>query len=154
LPKKWLDTFVDFHNQIVPQIPVLDMENGELPIDKADLLARYEQTIQRNGIAISVLLIENKTEIIGFSAVWIANKDKSTIADGGLTAVAERWRKNNIGTFLKAILLKYLTEKLPNINLINTSNSSINVPVLKINQTLGFEKKADEFIIEFKNSIL
>lgn len=149
LSETLLDNYVEFYNSIVQDIIVFDRENGELPINKEILLDRYEQIKAQKGSAwYYVIQEEASSSIVAVTEVWHSNS-KALSIDGGLTAVSSYHRKKGLALFLKSLMIKKISELLPEFEIINTANSAINYPILGLNAKLFFKKVAEEFIFEF-----
>ncbi len=142
-----LDAYITFYNSIIGDIIVFDSENGELPLSKEIVLERYNYLKAYGGMPMYFILTNDAGLIVALTEVWHSHQNTNTI-DGGLTAVAKPYRKQGIALFLKSLMVKKVLELLPELELINTANSSINYPILGVNSKLNFEQLSEEFILE------
>lgn len=149
LTDKDIADYVVFHNSVVNDIVVLDMENGELPVSESSFSDRYRQLQKQGGEVLSVFLKNPKGDIIGLSQVWISDVEDATEIDGGLTAVQKEYRNRGLGVYVKAMMVKKLCELYPQFQILNTSNSAQNTAILKVNSKLNFQKVSEEFISHF-----
>lgn len=149
LTTKWMDEYIGFHNEIIPDILVHDMENGEQPISKALLLERYAVLKKQGTDMVYVLVYNQQQQLVGCTEVLLQHNPNTTEAHSGLTAVKKSYRKRQIATFLKAKMITHLTAQYPNVTVLNTYNSAINTPILSLNKKLGFQKLCEEFMVDF-----
>jgi len=150
LADEWLDKYITFHNTIVKDIPVLDMENGEQTTTKTELLAQYKGLKSRAGKVYYYLATNSEKNIVGVNAVWLASGANTTNMTSGLTAVATNYRGKGIAQYLKASMLQKLLSMHSNLCVLDTANSVVNAPILALNKKFGFIQSSQEFIIDYK----
>lgn len=150
LPDTVLDKYIQFHNDVVSDIIVLDMENGEEAIDKNMILKKYKVLRERGGDIVYLIVFNSKAEIVGLTEVWLQDKKRGANISGGLTAVRTDYRRKRMAQFLKAKMISFLMENFENFTVLNTANSMANTPILNLNKKLGFNQVSEEFIIDYK----
>jgi len=150
LPNAMLDKYIQFHNNVISDIIVLDMQNGEETVDKNMILKKYELLRKRGGDIIYLIVFNSKTEIVGLTEVWLQDKKRGVNISSGLTAVRKDYRRKKIAQFLKAKMISFLLENFEDFTVLNTANSMANTPILKLNKKLGFNQVSEEFIIDYK----
>ena len=66
-----------------------------------------------------------------------------------LTGVLQPFRGRGLGKWLKAEMLFYIKDNYPTTKFIQTGNNDKNVPIMSINQRMGFKRHKDETFFEF-----
>lgn len=148
--EEMLGTYLEFHNTIVSDIIVYDMEHREQPIDKEMLHRKYAQLDRMGGKAYHFALINTEGKMVGLSEVSVEDIEDADEIQGGLTAVLKDYRRNQLALFLKSLVLDKMLELFPDFGSINTSNSAINTPILGLNKQLAYQRIGEEFIVDFK----
>ena len=98
-------------------------------------------------IRMLVGLLFNQSEgLVGLSFVLVY--PNSTIAKQEMTGVIKKYRGKKIATCLKATITKETFRRYPQIEQVQTNCYSSNLPIIKINQALGYSFK------EFKSQFL
>ena len=76
--------------------------------------------------------ISGLTEIMDFP-------DRPTFIEQRLTGVRQKYRGRSLGKWLKALMLLQIKDEFPKAKIIKTENAATNVPMLAINEQLGFK---------------
>lgn len=147
-----LTKYVKFHNEVIRDILVYDMENGEQAITSMALKEKSEQMGKRGGGLLYLILLDKEERIIGLTEVWMPNLKYCEYINSGLTAVKKEYRKRGIAQFLKAKMLQKLLHDFDSFSTLETANSVVNIPVLRLNEKFGFQKVSEEFMLDFSMS--
>lgn len=144
-----LDDYVSFHNEVIRDILVYDMENGEQAITISMVKDKQAQMDRMKGGLLYLILFDNGQNIIGLTEVWTPNIENCRHIYSGLTAVKAPYRRNKIAQFLKASIIDKILHEYEAFSILETANSIVNLPVLNLNKKFGFQKVTDEFMIDF-----
>ena len=149
-----LTQYVAFHNEVIRDILVYDMENGVEEINPSTVKEKCEEMLQMGGGFLYLLLFDSKGNIIGLTEVWIADLEDGSRVNSGLTAIKKEHRKRGLAQFLKAKMIQKFLADSADFKILETANSVVNIPVLKLNEKFGFQQVGEEFMLEFKQSLL
>ena len=119
-------------------IPWEEEEHGDLAITPEKLAELTKLLTTTDGRVLSVVVREPDGNITALTemALW---EEQPKHAWQWLTAVHRSVQGNRIGRWIKAAMLLHIRENFPAVRWIITSNAGSNVPMLKINQELGFQ---------------
>jgi len=119
-------------------IPFEDEEHGDLMITPEKLADLSRLMAATDGRVLSLVVREADSGISALTemALW---DEQPEHAWQWLTAVHRSVQGNRIGRWIKAAMLLHIRENFPAVRLIMTSNAGSNVPMLKINEELGFQ---------------
>jgi GNAT superfamily N-acetyltransferase len=120
------------------------------------------ETITPNRFREYVQFLENKTyklftlrsieangKVSGLTEIRFSDVDKPNSIEQGLTGVRKIYRGRGLGKWLKASLLLYIRENLPEREYLQTGNAEHNAPMLSINTRLGFKPYKEDRIYKF-----
>lgn len=149
LEGKVLGKYVAFHNEVIRDILVYDMENG-IEVVSTSMVKEKSEQMKRMGGGLLYLILFDKTEnIIGLTEVWIADLENCDTINCGLTAVKKEYRQKGIAQFLKAKMIRQILQNHEEFAMLETANSVVNIPVLKLNEKFGFQKVGEEFVFAY-----
>lgn len=145
-----LEKYVAFHNEVIRDILVYDMENGVEKISASMVAEKSEQMQQMGGGFLYLILFDTAENIVGLTEVWIADLKKGNHFNSGLTAIKKAYRKKGIAQFLKASMMQRILRDFEGFAVLETANSMVNEPGLKLNEKFGFQRVSEEFVFELK----
>lgn len=106
----------------------------------ADHIRQMEQGMQATKTERwTVYARETSTgNLAGFTEVFWNPSDPEKLGQGS-TGVFPEYRGHGLGRWLKAAMLDKVQQDRPEVKFVRTGNADSNAPMLKINQTLGFQ---------------
>jgi RimJ/RimL family protein N-acetyltransferase len=111
----------------------------ELPPLEVDRRKRVEADDLATGAQMSIIAaLTEGGEVAGFHEIYVFPGYR--MADIRNTAVPKKFRGHGLGLRLKAAMTLHLLEHEPQIDVIGTWNDSDNLPMLRVNQAMGYEK--------------
>ncbi|MGB0930064.1 MAG: hypothetical protein ACPGVB_04770 [Chitinophagales bacterium] len=146
-----LDKYVVFHNEVIRDILVYDMENGVEAVSTSMVKEKSEQMKRMGGGLLYLILFDNTENTIGLTEVWIADLENCDTINCGLTAIKKEYRQQGIAQFLKAKMIQQILRDFEGFCMLETANSVVNIPVLKLNEKFGFQKVSEEFVFAYSH---
>ena len=136
IPDDLLVEFCKVYTQTVNQRPTGLMEQDIFVTPES---RRIEEQIYSEQRVLWVTFISREAsgEISGLTEFQITPR-KSYQIQQRLTGVLKKFRGRGLGKRLKAEMLMYIKEHYPHAKYISTGNAKNNIPMLSINETLGF----------------
>lgn len=123
-------------SQLINEQPLGSLDIPRMRYELAGYVSWYAEMDQRGGEHFLVLLLDGDEVAALCDASWDARFPKRVYQ--ALTAVAARWRGKGLAKAVKAAMLELLRERHPQLQTMITTNAEANVPMLSINQRLGF----------------
>jgi GNAT superfamily N-acetyltransferase len=145
VPEEMLEEFVDLYNEIVDEVPLgeLEMRERVTPASRRRAEARmgrgwYTTVSQEANGSLSGL-----TEVV---------HDLGTPyrVEQELTGVRHEHRGRGLGKWLKAEMMFFIRDELPEVQYIHTGNADTNAPMVSINERMGFKKHQTELCYRFE----
>lgn len=137
-PDDQLDAIVHL-NEVMNTAPrdKLDVEDFHFT---ADHLRQMEQGMQATQTERWTLYARETATgtLAGFTEVFWNPSDPEKLGQGS-TGVFPEYRGHGLGRWLKAAMLDKVLQDRPQVRYVRTGNADSNAPMLKINQTLGFQ---------------
>ncbi len=144
-----LERFVDVSDSDIEEYCVIYTETmnqqpfGELEgrvKETPDSRRQSEERHRKRGGKWTTLISREKNgRISGLTEVFYY-PDKPSMLYQNLTGVKEEYRGKGLGKWLKATMLKWISEEYPDVKTIVTGNATTNAPMLSINQRMGFKE--------------
>ena len=145
VPEEMLEEFVDLYNEIVDEVPLgeLEMRERVTPASRRRDEARmgrgwYTKVSQEADGSLSGL-----TEVVHDLGMPYRVEQE-------LTGVRDKHRGRGLGKWLKAEMMFFIRDELPEVTYINTGNASTNAPMGSINERMGFERYQTELCYRFE----
>jgi mycothiol synthase len=145
VPEEMLEEFVDLYNEIVDEVPLgeLEMREKVTPTLRREAEARvgrgwYTKVSQEADGSLSGL-----TEIVHDSAMPYRVEQE-------LTGVRGEYRGRGLGKWLKAEMIFFIRDELPEARYINTGNADTNAAMVSINERMGFKRYQTELCFRFE----
>lgn len=136
IPDNILTEFCKVYTQTVNQRPTGSMEQDIFVTPES---RRTEEEIYADQRVLWITFIsrESTGEISGLTEFQITPRRPYQIQQR-LTGILKKYRGRGLGKRLKAEMLMYVKEHYPHAKYISTGNAKNNIPMLSINETLGF----------------
>lgn len=148
IPEKDLNDFCILYTETMNQAPSEDLA-GEMIIT-SESRRSDEQTYSEKGCEwITIISREPSGTISGLTEIFYHPSNAHWV-EQELTGVKKEYRGRGLGKWLKAEMLFYIKERLPNVEFIETGNNDTNEPMLAINNNMGFRRYKSEIFYEFK----
>jgi len=145
VPEEMLEEFVDLYNEIVNEVPLgeLEMRERVTPASRREDEARmgrgwYTKVSQEADRSLSGL-----TEVVHDLGMPYRVEQE-------LTGVRDEHRGRGLGKWLKAEMMFFIRDELPEVKYINTGNADTNAPVVSINERMGFKRHQTELCYRFE----
>ncbi|MCK5047090.1 MAG: hypothetical protein KAS22_10960, partial [Candidatus Heimdallarchaeota archaeon] len=88
--------------------------------------------------------------ISGITEIRYSRTDRPERIEQGLTGVLEEYRGRGLGKWLKAEMLMYIENHIPDARFLVTGNADHNAPMNSINERLGFKPYKNETSYKFR----
>jgi GNAT superfamily N-acetyltransferase len=137
IPESLVEAFVDLA-AVMEEAPVegLDWEHEHLTVDK--LRAREAGWAQRQRTIWTLVARRDPSgELAGYTQVLL-QQDRPHAVIQNDTGVRQEYRGRGLGKWLKATMLRRIMTEAPHARYIDTGNAASNVPMIAINEALGF----------------
>lgn len=138
IPAEHIDRFIDLSQTAINDISRINPYNVKMyPFTYED----WKRSIKKFGSIVTVsLLFDNDDNIAGFTTVLSYPGSLNTIQhNGGLTAVAQKYRGLGIARYLKANLYLKLLNENKDFKYITTDTMPWNKYMYRINEEFGFK---------------
>jgi len=147
VPEKDLKQFVKLYTETWNQAPLEDVapEFITTPESRRNM-ERYFKG--QNHTWTTIVSREPDGTISGLTETWHSSNTDFFI-EQGLTGVSEEYRGRGLGKWLKAEMIKYIVRNYPQARVIGTENADSNIPMLSINEHIGFNQYRKMWIISF-----
>ncbi|MBN1328161.1 MAG: GNAT family N-acetyltransferase [Candidatus Heimdallarchaeota archaeon] len=148
VPESILEKFTNFYSEISNMVPLGELDDylKETPESRR---IKEEQNEKLNIRNITMITIENDGSISGLTDI-LYSPLIPYIVEQEITGVLPKYRGRGLGKWLKAAMLFYIRDNLPDVTIINTGNADSNSPMLSINERMGFKKDLIEKCYKFQ----
>ena len=148
IPDELLTEFCKVYTLTVNQRPVGSMEQ-DIFVTPESRRTEEEIYAEQRVLWITFISREINGEISGLTEFQITPRRPYQIQQR-LTGVLKKYRGRGLGKRLKAEMLMYVKEHYPYAKYISTGNAKNNIPMLSINETLGFIQYKSYNIFKWK----
>ncbi|MHA1434045.1 MAG: GNAT family N-acetyltransferase [Candidatus Heimdallarchaeota archaeon] len=148
-----IEEYAEILTQLVSEMPTLEEENEKAKeIITPQRFRDYVHFLEEKTCKFfTIRSIEPDRKVSGLTEVYFSDISTPELVNQGLTGVKDIYRGKGLGKWLKAAMLCYIRENLPNAKYLITGNAEHNEPMLSINARLGFkpyrEKRSYKFTI-------
>ncbi len=147
VPDNLVLEYVKSFNEIKNQMPLDQLEKSKRTFNVKELRQRELSDKLVGNLTINVITVEKNGVISALTQVKrFVGKDKFFWQ--GLTGVVFDYRGIKLGKWVKARMLLFLKENYPKTVAIDTGNADSNIPMLHINNQLGFKKFKETISIQ------
>ena len=145
VPEEMLEGFVDLYNEIVDEVPLGDLEMRE----RMTPALRREAEARRGGGWYTKVIQEADGSLSGLTEV-VHDSATPYRVEQELTGVRAEHRGRGLGKWLKAEMMFFMRDELPEARYINTGNADMNAAMVAINERMGFKKYQTELCFRFE----
>ena len=137
VPDQDIEDFCKLFTHTLNLIPKgeLEWEGKITPEIRRESESRY---VKLKTLRTTFVSKEEDGTISGLTETFLFN-DRPTLLYQGLTGVKKEYQERGLGKWLKAEMLFYCREKLPNVKFVATDFALVNKPMIAINRKLGFK---------------
>lgn len=149
-PDKVIQEMAELETILERDMPYLDEDSKWQEVYTTETLRQQESNNEKMKIISYKLIIKEKDGTIsGMTEIRYSLTDRPERINQGLTGVLKQYRGKGLGKYLKAKMLLYIKENLPQAKFISTGNADHNVPMMTINSKLGFKPHRHEVSYKF-----
>jgi GNAT superfamily N-acetyltransferase len=144
VPEEMLEEFVDLCNEIVDGVPL-----GELEMRvRVTPASRREAETRMGGGWYTMVSRETDGSLSGLTEV-VHDPAMPYRVEQELTGVRDLRRGRGLGKWLKAEMVFFIRDQLPEARYINTGNADTNAAMVSINERMGFKRHQTERCFRF-----
>ncbi|MBY9001664.1 MAG: GNAT family N-acetyltransferase [Candidatus Heimdallarchaeota archaeon] len=138
-PEEIIEEYSSLYTELLNLVPWGDLE-WKPPDETPEYRRVKEERQTKLGKKWYTLISrENDGRISGLTEIFHNPNDNYWIHQL-LTGVKPDFRGRGLGKWLKAEMLLFIKEELPEVILLHTGNAEVNAPMLSINKRIGFKK--------------
>ncbi len=152
VPDKYLEPLAKLFTQLMYDMPEDKESDQKHQITVDDLRKQIKWRKENNVVRYDLLLLNQDDEVIGMSLIRI-NLTNPKVAYQFMTGVYEQYRRRSLAKWLKAESYFLLEREFPKYEKLNTQMRTVNIPIQKINDAMGFKhvKTGHEFRVTKEN---
>ncbi|MFW9843760.1 MAG: GNAT family N-acetyltransferase, partial [Candidatus Thorarchaeota archaeon] len=147
IPDSILKDYCKIYTEVLNQAPRDELSFGDEVFTPTRWRTIEEHAKETGRRWISAVAISKDGEIAGLTDVGYEPATPSIVYQY-LTGVQEKYRGRGLGKWLKAAMLLKIRDEYPDVQVISTSNSTSNEPMLAINEKMGFRMKLESYMFE------
>jgi len=138
-PDEHLAAIANLQYELSKDVPRDDLEVEAFNFTP-EIIRQMENTLFAGGNTRWNIYAIQKTDnqLVGFTEVFM-NPSRPGILNQGITGVLPEFRKQGLGSWLKAEMIQRIRQDWPQVEVIRTNNANSNAPMLKINEAMGFK---------------
>ncbi|MHA2365690.1 MAG: GNAT family N-acetyltransferase [Candidatus Hodarchaeales archaeon] len=137
VPDKDIEEYVEIYTETLNQQPLGESEwRAKVTPDSRRLT---EKRLKDRGVTWLTLITREPNGIISGLTEIFYNPLEPQRMGQNLTGVKEQYRKRGLGKWLKALMITIIQNEFPDVKYIVTGNANNNVPMLAINDKMGFK---------------
>ncbi|MGC9779756.1 MAG: GNAT family N-acetyltransferase [Candidatus Heimdallarchaeota archaeon] len=152
IPEEIVKSYADFYTEIMNLVPLEGLE--ERRIETVESLRLKEKHFKERGIRCFTMITQEANGAISGLTDMQYSHDEPYLVEQDLTGVGLNYRGRGLGKWLKAAMLLYLRENFPEVRIVNTGNADSNMPMLSINERMGFKRFLVEKCYKFNINLL
>jgi len=153
VPEKDITEICALETILEKQMPTLDGEEQWTDVYTPEKKREIERLQQKKGyINYTLISREYNGTISGMTEIRYSRTDRPERINQGLTGVLQEYRGRGIGKWLKAEMMVYIENHIPEARFIVTGNADHNAPMNSINERLGFKPYYNESSFKFRLS--
>ena len=145
VPEEMLEEFVDLYNEIVDEVPLGELEMRE----RVTPASRRKDEARMGGGWYTKVSQEADGSLSGLTEV-VHDLGMPYRVEQELTGVRDEHRGRGLGKWLKAEMMFFVRDELPEVKYINTGNADTNAPMVSINERMGFKRHRTELCYRFE----
>ena len=147
VPENFVQDFVNLYTKLMHTVPFGELEDSL--IETIESRRIREDYFKRSNIRwITFVTKESDGTFSGLTEINYSPKIPFS-TDQELTGVLPERRGRGLGKWLKAAMLFWIKENLPEVTTVITGNADTNSPMLSINQRMGFKVFKEEKCYKF-----
>lgn len=150
-PDDVVEEYVSVYEETMNQQPLGDFD-GKIGYT-VESFREQEARFAKQNIDWYTMYTEEQDGHVSGLTEMIFLKEMNHKAMQNLTGVKKEYRGRKLGKWLKAEMLRFITDKYPSIKYISTNNATTNAPMLSINTRMGFKefKREELYMIDFSD---
>ncbi len=144
LPEYLYESYTHLFNEGFSSIP----HTSPTPIQLTNIegTGQMVKSFEAEGSKIySAWLLDENKKGVAYTIIYLQDKKVKTIGKQWLTVVTKPYQGKGLAKYLKAAMLQQIFASLPEMQEIYTNCTSINYPMMAVNQQLGFEKVGEKY---------
>jgi mycothiol synthase len=145
VPEEMLEEFVGLYNEIVDEVPV-----GELEMRERVTPASRREDEARTGRGWYTKVSQEADGSLSGLTEMVHDLGMPYRVEQHLTGVRDEHRGRGLGKWLKAEMVFFIRDELPEVNIINTGNAATNTAMVSINERMGFKRHHKELCYRFE----
>ncbi|MCK5305242.1 MAG: GNAT family N-acetyltransferase [Candidatus Heimdallarchaeota archaeon] len=151
-PEEIIEEYTTLYYEILTLVPWGDMEWSPPEETPEYRRIKEERQAKMGKKWYTIITKEKDGKISGLTEILYNPKDDYWVHQI-LTGVKPEYRSRGLGKWLKAEMLFFIQEKLPEAILIHTGNAEVNAPMLSINERMGFKRYLTDkcFTVKLEN---
>ena len=151
VPEKDIKEICELETILEKQMPTMDDKDKWTDIYTPEKKREIERMNQKRGyINYTIISREYNGIISGFTEIRYSRTDRPERINQGLTGVLEDYRGRGLGKWMKAEMLRYIENHIPDARFIVAGNADHNAPMNSINERLGYKPYYDETSFKFR----
>jgi GNAT superfamily N-acetyltransferase len=147
IPDSILEPYCTVYTEVLNQAPRNEIIFGDEVYTPARWRIEEAKARDTGRTWISAVAIAKNGDIAGLTDVGY-EPSTPKIMFQYLTGVQADYRGRGLGKWLKAAMLLKIRDEYPDMEVISTSNTTSNEPMLAINEKMGFKKKLESYMFE------
>ncbi|MFK7903770.1 MAG: GNAT family N-acetyltransferase [Chitinophagales bacterium] len=144
LPEYLYESYTHLFNEGFSSIP----HTSPIPIQLTSMegTAQMVKNFEKGGSHIySAWLLDKNRKGVAYTIIYLEDKTVKTIGKQWLTVVTKPYQGKGLAKYLKAAMLQEVFASVPEMQAVHTNCTSINYPMMAVNQQLGFEKVGEKY---------
>lgn len=145
--------YCTLYTRVFNQQPFGKAEHGDFVFTPEVFREREARVADEGSTWITAVTVETDGGLSGLTEMTHV-PDSKWIIFQQLTGVRDADRGRGLGKWLKAAMLLRVRREFPEVRVVTTGNASANVPMLSINERLGFRTHREPVVVEMTRDAL